>query len=134
MAQSVQPARFSPTRALRSAGWLGAVGLALSGAKLFAGVGIPCPWRTLTGTLCPFCGSTRLGVSLLQGDLAAAWVANPFVLVLLGGLGLAVVAWSVEALGGPALRPPAGLRSAALWSTVFVVTALGFALVRNLWQ
>lgn len=132
MAVSFQPAGFSPVRALKSVAWVGGAGLALAGASAFAGWGLPCPWRTLTGTLCPFCGGTTLGVHLLQGDVAGAWAANSFVFVLLGLGALLTIAWVVEALGGPALRPPARLRSPTLWWAVFGVAAVGFAIVRNL--
>lgn len=128
---AVSPARFSPVRALTSAAWLAAAGLALSAAKAFAGVGVPCPWRAVTGTLCPFCGGTTLGVHLLHGEIGAAFAANQFAFVLLAGYALAVVAWTVEALGGPALRPPARLRSPALWWIVFGVCAVAFMVVRN---
>jgi len=123
---------FSPRAALAAAAWLGAAGIALSATKAFAGVGLPCPWRALTGTLCPFCGGTTMGTHLLRGDLAAAWQANPFVLVLLVVGGLAVVAWTVEVLGGPAVRPPVKLRSPALWWSILGGVAVSFALWRNL--
>lgn len=128
----VQPARFSASAALKSAAWAGAAGLGLSAVKAFTGFGIPCPWRALTGLLCPFCGATTLGVNLLHGEVAAAWSANQFVFVLLIGYAGAILAWIVEALGGPALRPPRRLRSAALWSGVLGVIAVGFAVARNL--
>ncbi len=128
---AVSPAQFSPVRALASAAWLAAAGLALSAVKAFAGVGIPCPWRAVTGTLCPFCGGTTLGVHLLHGEVGQAFAANQFVFVLLAGYTLAVVAWIVEALGGPALRPPRRLRSPALWWMVFGVCAVAFMVVRN---
>ena len=36
-----------------------------------------CPFRALTGWLCPFCGSLRALHALLQGDPRAAWALNP---------------------------------------------------------
>lgn len=132
MASSVQPAGFTAAGALRAAGWFALVGVGLSAANALTGLGLPCPWRALTGTLCPLCGSTTMGTHLLRGDLAGAWTANPFVLVLLALGVVAVVAWTVEALGGPGLRPPARLRSPTLWWTVVGAAALGFAVWRNL--
>lgn len=123
---------FSAAAALRSAGWFGAAGLTLGAVHAVIGWGIPCPWRLLTGTLCPLCGATTMASRLLVADLAGAWASNPFVLVLLGLGGLAVVAWTVEAAGGPALRPPARLRSARLWWVLLVTAALVFAVWRNL--
>ncbi|MGC3994936.1 MAG: DUF2752 domain-containing protein [Propionicimonas sp.] len=117
---------------LRSVAVFGAVGLTLSGAYAVAGVGVPCPWRALTHTLCPFCGSTTLGASLLHGDVAAAWRANPFVFLLLVGLALASVGWLVEALGGPTVRLPGRRLDQRRWYIGLGVVAIGFAVVRNL--
>ena len=132
MAATVRPAAFDPRAALAAAAWLGVAGVGLSVVKVTTGFGLPCPWRALTGTLCPLCGGTTMGTHLLRGDLAAAWGANPFVLVLLGLGGLAVAAWTVEAVGGPALRPPGALRSGRLWWAVLVGASLVFAVWRNL--
>ncbi len=132
MATPADPVPFSAARALRSAAWFGAAGLALSVTHTLTGWGLACPWRAWTGTLCPLCGGTRMGTRLLAGDLAGAWAQNPFVLVLLGLGGLAVVAWTIEAAGGPALRPPPALRSPALWWSLLGAAALGFTIWRNL--
>ena len=55
----------------------------------WAGFGIPCPFRLATGFLCPGCGVTHLLQALLRGDIAAAWAANPALLLaspLLAGM------------------------------------------------
>lgn len=123
---------FTPVRGLRRlAGFAGAGAvLSLAGA---AGYGIPCPWRALTGTLCPLCGSTHLGVRLLHGDVAGAFAANPFVFTLLVVLAALGVAWTVAALGGPIVRLPRRLRglSADRWWLALAVIGVGFAVVRN---
>lgn len=100
--------------------------------KLATDIQVGCPWRHLTGTLCPLCGATTMGSRLLVGDIAGAWASNPFVLVLLGLGVLAVIAWTIEAAGGPALRPPRSLRSPALWWAGLGAAALAFAIWRNL--
>lgn len=127
------PGGFDSAAALRGLAGLGAVGLGLSALGLATGIGLPCPWRMLTGTLCPLCGATHVGMALLQGDLGGAWAANPFVLIgllvltLLGGL------WTVEVLGGAAVRPPRWLRlSANRWWLAIGVVAIAFAFWRNL--
>ena len=97
------------------------------------GLGIPCPWRQLTGTLCPLCGGTHVGMALLQGDLAGAWAANQLVVGGLVVLVLLGLLWTVEVLGGPAVRPPRSLRGRpGLWWVVIGAVAVVFAVVRNL--
>ncbi len=117
---------------VRSAAIFGAIGLSVSGIYAFSGYGIPCPWRSLTHTLCPFCGATTMGAALLHGDLGAAWRANQFVLVLLVGAAFAGVWWIVELLGGPRLRLPGRLADQQLWYVVLGGAAVVFAVVRNL--
>ncbi len=77
-------------------------------------------------------GLTHLGVALLHGDLAGAWTANPFVFVLLAGLVIACVFWTVELAGGPAVRLRGRLADQRLWYAVLGVAAIVFAVVRNL--
>ncbi|WP_428953268.1 DUF2752 domain-containing protein [Streptomyces sp. cg35] len=50
-----------------------------------------CPFRALTGLLCPGCGGTRMVYDVLHGRFGTAWhdnalllVVTPFVLFLLG--------------------------------------------------
>ena len=47
------------------------------------GIGIPCILWERTGLLCPGCGTSRMFLSLIRGDLAAAWGYNWLVLCLL---------------------------------------------------
>lgn len=37
----------------------------------------PCPWRAVTGWLCPGCGSARAIHALMHGHVGAALYANP---------------------------------------------------------
>lgn len=87
-------------------GGFGAFGLSVTSLYAFAGIGLPCPFRMVTGWDCPLCGGTRMGRALLELDIAAAFAFNPVVLIGLVVLTLLGVAWTVEAIGGPALRPP----------------------------
>ena len=48
-----------------------------------AGFPILCPLYATTGIYCATCGSTRATLSLLHGDLAAAFYFNPLFVVLL---------------------------------------------------
>lgn len=75
-------------RLLRGAGLLLALGLGYALFCTRTGWAIPCPFRTVTGLLCPGCGVTRMCLSLLRLDIAAAWQANPGLLLMLPPLGL----------------------------------------------
>ena len=61
--------------------WLIAALLYLLSARyqLFS---LHCPFRMLTGYLCPGCGITTLFVRLSYGDFAGAYAANPVVVWL----------------------------------------------------
>jgi hypothetical protein len=52
-----------------------------------------CPWRTLTGLDCPFCGSTRAAGALGRGELVAALDHNALFVLLV--LPLAALTWAV---------------------------------------
>ncbi len=43
----------------------------------------PCPFYTLTGLLCPGCGSGRAMINLSHGRFYAAWRMNPMAILLL---------------------------------------------------
>lgn len=129
---------FRPRAALGFTTGFFTLGLSLSALYATTGVGVPCPFRALSGWECPLCGGTRLGSALLHGDPAAAFAANPAVLVglvVLGGLGLA---WAVEVVGGPRLRLPrrAARRLRAVpplaWLGVGLVLAVAYTVLRNL--
>ena len=124
--------RKAATRNLAAAGCFGASGLALSAVHAVTGFGLGCPWRQLTGTLCPFCGATRMGSHLLHGNLAAAWAANPFVMVGLGVLALAALSWTVTALGGPRIALPGRMADRRVWFWLTVVVAATFMVARNI--
>ena len=136
------PSDAQPRSAARSglpvtAGIL-AGGLALSVLFATTGVGLPCPFLTLTGWQCPLCGGTRMGSALLHGDLVSAFVANPVALIAVVVLALLTLAWTVEVLGGPAVRPPRPLGRrlqrvpASVWLVLGAAVALAYAALRNL--
>jgi hypothetical protein len=113
-------------------------GLGLSALYATTGAGVPCLFRALTGWQCPFCGGTRMGASLLHGDVAAAFRYNPLALVGLVVLAALGVLWTVEALGGPRVRPPRTLGERlgrvhpSRWLAVGLVIGTGYTLARNL--
>lgn len=44
-------------------------------------IGIPCPFRAVTGLQCPGCGISRMAISLLRLDFVSAFYANPVILL-----------------------------------------------------
>ena len=50
----------------------------------------PCPVHTLTGLQCPGCGSTRMTLALLRGEISAAFGYNPLALLFVA----LVAGWS----------------------------------------
>jgi hypothetical protein len=112
--------------------------LALSALYATTGLGLPCPFRLLTGWDCPLCGGTRMGEALLHGDVQAAFGFNPLALVGLVILGVLGVLWTVEAGGGPAFRLPRPLseRSRRVrplqWLVIGLLAAVIYTITRNL--
>jgi hypothetical protein len=130
-----------PFRATRAAGYVGAFfagGLALSALYATTGIGLPCPFRALTGWDCPLCGGTRMGGALLHGDVQAAFGFNPLAFVALVILGVLGVLWTVEAAGGPSVRLPQRLAerlrrvSPMQWLLVGLFVAVIYTVARNL--
>ncbi|MFF3498773.1 DUF2752 domain-containing protein [Streptomyces sp. NPDC003247] len=87
-----------------------------------------CPFRFVTGLLCPACGGTRMVYDLMHGDLAQAWLDNralllaaPFALALLGR-------WMAEGLRGRRWRPRLGRPA----QTVILGLAVLWTVARNL--
>lgn len=59
-----------------------ALGLGYAGVVHMVGRGLYCPFYLATGLLCPGCGVSRMCLSLLRGDWAGAWRANPGLFLL----------------------------------------------------
>ena len=127
--------------ATRAAGYVAAFfagGLALSALYATTGLGLPCPFRLLTGWDCPLCGGTRMGEALLHGDVHAAFGFNPLALVSLVILGVLGVLWTAEAAGGPAFRLPRPLSERLRrvrpmqWLVIGLLAAVIYTITRNL--
>ena len=104
------------------------VGIAYLIFVLCTGEGIPCILYTATGLQCPGCGISRMLVSLVQLDLAAAFAYNPFLLVtspLLLGL-LFLSDYRFVRYGDASL----GKAKILLW--IELILLLLFGVVRNL--
>ena len=90
---------------------------------------IPCPFRAVTGRLCPGCGVTRMCLALLRWDWPAAWNANPVLLLMLPVLAVLGVRLAVRYVReGSAIGPK--WESVLLWAMTALLIAWGVA--RNL--
>ena len=58
------------------------IGVIYAGFVSVTGYGVPCIFKLVTGFDCPGCGITRMLVSLLQGDIYAAYQYNPVLFCL----------------------------------------------------
>ena len=90
------------------------------------GLAVPCPFRAVTGLLCPGCGVTRLCLALLRWDWAAAWSANPVLLLMLPVLAALGVRMAVRYVReGSAIGPK--WESALLWAMTALLIVWGAA-------
>ncbi|MGV9277613.1 DUF2752 domain-containing protein [Streptomyces griseosporeus] len=87
-----------------------------------------CPFRLVTGFLCPACGGTRMTYDLMHGHYEAAWLdnrllllASPFALALL-------LRWTLEGLRGRRWRPAFSRPAQA----AILLTAAAWTVTRNL--
>ncbi len=93
------------------------------------GAFLPCPFRALTGWWCPGCGLTRATHHLFRGDVAQALRFNLFVVVVLAGLALTWLAWTLRVAGRPVTWLP---RVPNRCYMVVIAGLVAFATVRNL--
>ena len=91
------------------------------------GGGIPCPFHSVTGLLCPGCGVSRMLLSLLQLDFTAAWTYNAAILCLLPfGVAVAVdIAVRYVQTGG--LKPDK-------WANMMVYGMIAVQLAFGVWR
>ncbi|KAA0935927.1 DUF2752 domain-containing protein [Streptomyces apricus] len=73
-----------------------------------------CPFRLLTGLLCPACGGTRMTYDLMHGQFTAAWLDNRALLLAAPFALLLLARWMLEGLRGRSWRPEVGPRAQAL--------------------
>jgi hypothetical protein len=130
--------RFRPDTGLKWIGGFFAYGLGMTVLYASTGVGLPCPFRMVTGWNCPLCGGTRMGDALLHLDIGAAFAYNPVALVGLLVLATLGMLWTVQLAGGPAVRLPKRVRDRltavrpTTWLTAGVVGMVGYTILRNL--
>ena len=130
--------RFRPDMGLKWIGGFFAYGLGMTALYASTGVGLPCPFRMITGWNCPLCGGTRMGDALLHLDIGAAFGYNPMALVGLVAVATLGVLWTVQLAGGPAVRLPKLVRDrlAAVrqttWLAAGIIGMVGYTILRNL--
>jgi hypothetical protein len=89
----------------------------------------PCPFRALTGYLCPGCGTLRAIHEVLRGNFFAALKLNPVMMLLLPFVGYSAASWAGENTFGRAL-PAVFIRPVYIWALLAVIVA--FWIVRNI--
>ena len=115
-------------RVLRGLGIVLLLGLGYALWGSVTGLWLPCPFHALTGLECPGCGVTRMCLALLRLDFAAAWAANPG-LLLLSPLILGLVGWQVMDYVRTGDRRP--VRGQRLLGWTLVVLVVGYGILRN---
>ena len=86
------------------------------------GIGIPCPFRLLTGLSCPGCGVTRMIVHIFQGDFAAAFRDNAVLFCLTPPL-MVFLALRVYSYVRSGTRSGGKASTVFAWSVVCVLLA-----------
>lgn len=130
----VRSAIARPDR-VREIGAFLALGTGLSAMYVVSGhrVGLPCPFKLLTGWDCPLCGGTRMGASLMHGDVSAAFHYNPLALIGLTALGLGWLMLLGQRVGIVRARLPAlSRRRRRTLGLVAGAVVLAFSVARNL--
>ena len=89
----------------------------------------PCPFRELTGYLCPGCGTTRALHQLLTGHVAAAFRLNPLMMLLLPYVGYSSASSLLETAGGRGLPTPF-IRPVFIW--ILLAAIIVFWVARNI--
>ncbi|HUF99443.1 MAG TPA: DUF2752 domain-containing protein [Ilumatobacter sp.] len=110
-------------------GALAAAGYLAANDPVRSGWFVPCPFRELTGLVCPGCGITRAIHHLLRGDVIEAVRLNLFAPLVVVALGLAWIAWlSRDTFGRPMWRPQVN----AVTAPVALMLLAAYGVVRNL--
>jgi hypothetical protein len=87
-----------------------------------------CPFRALTGFACPGCGTTRALHHLLHGDVWGAFQLNPFTMVLVPILLIALLRHTIIVMRG---QPVRGNQLAPEYIWLLFVVSLSFFIFRN---
>lgn len=103
-----------------------ALGLGYALWVRFTGLAVPCPFFAVTGRLCPGCGVTRMCLALLRWDWAAAWDANPVLLMMLPFLAILGVRMAVRYIQETGVAGPKW-ENVLLWAMTVLLVIWGAA-------
>lgn len=106
-----------------------AAGCAYFVLYMTTGLGLPCVFHEVTGLDCPGCGVSRMLVSLLRLDFAAAWGYNAVLLCMLPVL-LALLIGSIVRYVRTGSRKMTRFENILIWALVIILLAWG--VLRNL--
>lgn len=106
-----------------------ALGLGYAALVHVLGRGLYCPFYMATGLLCPGCGVSRMCLSLLRGDWAGAWRANPGLVVLSPFLAILMGLRAIRYVRTGEMKAPAW--EARLW-VILAVLLVVYGVLRNL--
>jgi hypothetical protein len=87
-----------------------------------------CPFRALTGFLCPGCGTTRALHQLIHGKIMAAIQLSPLLVIVAPILGYAAISTCLLVLRGRPLPQP---RIHGTWIWALLAILIGFGVLRN---
>ncbi|MFB3892371.1 MAG: DUF2752 domain-containing protein [Phycisphaerae bacterium] len=109
------------------AGWLGLIATTVWLSHR-TGVEVPlCMLKRVTGVPCPTCGGTRMGLSMLRGDVVRAWQFNPMLATVLSVGGLVVL---VQLVFGRAIRLNLTRRQRKVfWAAIIAAAGANWAYV-----
>lgn len=97
----------------------------------YTGIGLICPVNFLTGFKCPGCGVSHMCIALMQLDIAAAFMANPALLLLSPALAVVLLQYFMHYIktGRWQMRP---VQNFILWFCIAVLILYGIG--RNLFS
>ena len=87
-----------------------------------------CPFRLLTGFLCPGCGTTRALHQILHGHFGTAFTLNPLLFFAIPFAAFAFIRYSVIVMRGGVPRPNS-LPAPVIYAIFFII--LSFWIFRN---
>lgn len=96
---------------------------------IYVGYGIRCPFEKLTGLSCPGCGVTGMALSIMRGNLAAAWQCNQLTFALIPFYAIFGIQLIAKYIRTGSMRLSRN-QSAVLW--IIIACYLVFGIWRNL--